>query len=77
MSNLFRLSGFILGSLFFALNLQVKQQSMSKTLLIITGPTAIGKTAIAIEVAKHYKTEIVSADSRQIYRCTSKQFAKA
>jgi tRNA dimethylallyltransferase len=68
MSNLFRLSGFILGSLFFALNLQVKQQSMSKTLLIITGPTAIGKTAIAIEAAQHFKTEIVSADSRQIYR---------
>ncbi len=39
-----------------------------KTLIIITGPTAIGKTKIAIEVANHFNTEIVSADSRQFYR---------
>lgn len=38
------------------------------TLVVIAGPTAIGKTAIAIELAKHYKTEIISADSRQFYR---------
>jgi tRNA dimethylallyltransferase len=41
---------------------------MSKTLIIIAGPTAIGKTALAISLAKHYKTEIISADSRQFYR---------
>ena len=39
-----------------------------KTLLIITGPTAIGKTKVAIEAAKYFQTEIISADSRQIYR---------
>ena len=39
-----------------------------KTLLVIAGPTAIGKTAFAIELAKRYDTEIVSADSRQFYR---------
>ncbi len=39
-----------------------------KTLIIVTGPTAIGKTKIAIQVAKHFNTEIVSADSRQFYR---------
>jgi len=39
-----------------------------KTLIVIAGPTAVGKTALAIEVAKHYHTEIVSADSRQFYR---------
>ncbi len=39
-----------------------------KTLIIITGPTAIGKTKIATDVAQHFKTEIVSADSRQFYR---------
>lgn len=39
-----------------------------KVLAIITGPTAIGKTAAAIEAAKYFNTEIVSADSRQIYR---------
>jgi len=39
-----------------------------KTLLVITGPTAAGKTAAAIEIAQRLKTEIVSADSRQFYR---------
>jgi tRNA dimethylallyltransferase len=37
-------------------------------LIIITGPTAVGKTSIAIEVAKSLQTEIVSCDSRQMYR---------
>jgi len=41
---------------------------MSKTLIIIIGPTAIGKTALSIEVATHFHTEIISADSRQIFR---------
>lgn len=36
-------------------------------LVIITGPTASGKTALAIDIARHYNTEIVSADSRQLY----------
>lgn len=40
----------------------------SKTLIVIVGPTAIGKTALAIEVAKYFNTEIISADSRQFYR---------
>ena len=39
-----------------------------KKLLVIAGPTAVGKTAIAIEVAKTLGTEIISADSRQCYR---------
>ncbi len=38
-----------------------------KTCIIITGPTAAGKTRLAIELAQHYKTQIVSADSRQCY----------
>lgn len=37
-------------------------------LVIITGPTATGKTALAIELATRYDAEIVSADSRQVYR---------
>jgi tRNA dimethylallyltransferase len=41
---------------------------MSKTLIIIAGPTASGKTALAIQIAKQFKTEIISADSRQFYR---------
>jgi len=37
-------------------------------LIVIAGPTASGKTAAAIELAKHYNTVVVSADSRQFYR---------
>ncbi len=40
----------------------------SKTLIVIAGPTASGKTAIGIELAKHFKTVVLSADSRQFYR---------
>jgi tRNA dimethylallyltransferase len=39
-----------------------------KTLLCILGPTAVGKTAAAIRLAKHLQTEIISADSRQFYK---------
>lgn len=39
-----------------------------KRLIVITGPTASGKTAVTIELAKHFLTEIISADSRQFYR---------
>ena len=39
-----------------------------KTLIVITGPTASGKTAAAIELAGNYRTVIISADSRQFYR---------
>lgn len=41
---------------------------MEKTLIVITGPTASGKSALAIELAKRLGTDIISADSRQIYR---------
>jgi len=40
---------------------------MTKTLVVLAGPTAVGKTAVAIELAKNYGSEIISADSRQIY----------
>ena len=39
-----------------------------KKLIVVIGPTGVGKTARAIEVAKHYQCPIISADSRQIYR---------
>lgn len=39
-----------------------------KTLVCIGGPTASGKTSLAIELALHFKTEIISADSRQVYK---------
>lgn len=39
-----------------------------KKLVVIVGPTAVGKTAVAIALARHFETEIISADSRQIFR---------
>src|SRR5690606_24328785 len=43
-------------------------QPVHKNVIIIAGPTAVGKTAAAILLAKHYETEIISADSRQCYK---------
>lgn len=40
----------------------------SKQLLYVAGPTASGKTTLAIALAKHFKTEIISCDSRQFYK---------
>ncbi|AMQ00287.1 tRNA delta(2)-isopentenylpyrophosphate transferase [Pedobacter cryoconitis] len=40
----------------------------NKTLIVIAGPTAIGKTALAITLAQHFTTEIISADSRQFFK---------
>ncbi len=39
-----------------------------KYLIVIAGPTAIGKTATSIKIAQHYKCEIISCDSRQFYK---------
>lgn len=39
-----------------------------QTVIVVAGPTAVGKTAVAIQLAKHFKTEIISADSRQCYK---------
>ncbi|QMW03528.1 tRNA (adenosine(37)-N6)-dimethylallyltransferase MiaA [Spirosoma foliorum] len=39
-----------------------------KTLLVIAGPTAVGKTALCVQLAKTLQTDVVSADSRQLYR---------
>ena len=41
---------------------------MPKTLIAVVGPTAIGKTSLAISLAKHLDTEIFSADSRQFFK---------
>lgn len=40
----------------------------TNTVIIICGPTAIGKTALAIELAQHFHTKIISADSRQCFK---------
>ncbi len=39
-----------------------------KTIIIVCGPTAVGKTNLAIQLAQHFHTEIISADSRQCFR---------
>ena len=43
-------------------------QAKEKYIIIIAGPTAVGKTELALELAKRYDSEIFSADSRQVYR---------
>lgn len=40
---------------------------MSKIIISVLGPTGIGKTKLAIELANYYQTEIISCDSRQLY----------
>ena len=40
----------------------------NKELIYVAGPTAIGKTSISISLAKHFKTEILSCDARQLYK---------
>jgi tRNA dimethylallyltransferase len=41
---------------------------LKKTLIVITGPTAVGKTTLCMDIAKHFGIPIINADSRQIYR---------
>ncbi len=41
---------------------------MNKTLIVLLGPTGIGKSDLASKIAQYYQTEIISSDSRQIYR---------
>lgn len=43
-------------------------QKSSRLLVSIVGPTAVGKTSLAIELAQFFKAQIISADSRQFYR---------
>jgi tRNA dimethylallyltransferase len=48
----------------------------SKYLIVVCGPTAVGKTAVSIQLAQHFKTEIISSDSRQFYIETNAATAK-
>lgn len=41
---------------------------MQPLLVVITGPTAVGKTELCVKIAQHFNTEIISADSRQFYK---------
>jgi tRNA dimethylallyltransferase len=44
------------------------KKKFKHSLIVIVGPTAVGKTTMSIQLAKKYNTEIISADSRQFYR---------
>jgi tRNA dimethylallyltransferase len=41
---------------------------LDKTLIVITGPTAVGKTRLCIDIAKHFGIPVINADSRQVYK---------
>ena len=41
---------------------------MDNKIIVILGPTATGKTNLAVKIAEKYNAEIISADSRQIYK---------
>lgn len=41
---------------------------MSHTLIVIVGPTGVGKTEVCLQIARHFKTDIINADSRQIFQ---------
>jgi tRNA dimethylallyltransferase len=47
---------------------QLIGSSANKTVFIVLGPTSVGKTAVAVEIARYFDTAIISADSRQCYR---------
>lgn len=49
-------------------NLQEDLNFLPEDLLVILGPTASGKTKLAVQLARHLDAEIISADSRQVYR---------
>lgn len=53
-----------------------KTDSLDRTVYVIAGPTAVGKTAIAVDLAERLGTEIISADSRQCYQKMSIGTAK-
>lgn len=41
---------------------------MDNTLIVITGPTAVGKTQLCLDIARHFDIPVINADSRQIYK---------
>ena len=43
-------------------------KSPKPLVVVIAGPTAVGKTALSIELAKEFNAAIISADSRQVYK---------
>jgi len=54
--------------LYKCLSLFSTQMIGMHTLIVILGPTGVGKSDISIQIAKHYQSEIISADSRQFFK---------
>lgn len=52
-------------------------KTMKNKIIVIVGPTAVGKTALAIEVAQRFQGEVISGDSQQVYRTLDIGTAKA
>src|SRR3989344_6992499 len=52
----------------YTLFMEVNKKLRQNPVIVIVGPTASGKTALSLEIAKRFNGEIISADSRQIYR---------
>ncbi len=48
--------------------LLTEKQAGLKPLVVLVGPTAVGKSRVAVEVARRFDTEVLAADSRQVYR---------
>ena len=53
--------------LYLSVSLWLNQMIRMDTLVVVLGPTGVGKSDISIQLAKHYHTEIISADSRQFF----------
>ena len=49
-------------------NILDHRMNKENTLIVLIGPTGIGKTELSLQIAERYHTEIISSDSRQIYR---------
>ena len=57
---------------------RIASENIMKTkLIVVAGPTAVGKTALGIELAKRFNGEIISGDSQQVYRQLNIGTAKA
>ena len=54
--------------LYYSLSLWLNQLIRMDTLIVVLGPTGVGKSNISVQLAKHYHSEIISADSRQFFK---------
>ncbi len=50
------------------MKVHLKKNVFEKTLVILLGPTGVGKTELSLRLAEHYNTSIISSDSRQLYK---------